>query len=113
MDPNAPDVNGNTAENADDPNTFSEANGDPFSLQNLMEWEEHMLSIPIDNFGDLIAGDLSPNQSENVSLNSQAIVMDSPSSNANVVSDFTEPVLLSPSPKGVCARAASVMKIDV
>ena len=127
MDPNAPDVNGNTAEIADDPNTLGEANGDPISLQNLMEWEEHLLSIPIDNFDDLFTGDLSPNESdgtENVSLNSQSIVVGSPFSSdiavpaydvvPNVIlTDLTGPVLSSPSPQGVCARVAFVMKTDV
>ena len=48
MDPIAPVVDGNTAEIADDPNTFSEANGDSFSLQNLMELEVNLSLYDLD-----------------------------------------------------------------
>jgi len=68
VDPNAPVVDGNTAENADDPNTFSEANGGTFSLQNLMEWEENLLSISIDDITELwLEG--SPPHVQNVTEN--------------------------------------------
>jgi hypothetical protein len=51
--PIAPVVDGNTAEIADDPNTFSEANGDSFSLQNLMELE---VNLSLDDLDELLCG---------------------------------------------------------
>lgn len=88
MDPNAPVVDGNTAENAADPNTFSEANGGTFSLQNLMAWEENILSIPIDDLDELWLEDSPPhvqNVAENTTaLDSQSIVSGFPFDNSMV-----------------------------
>ena len=65
MNPIAPVVDGNTAENADDPNTFSEVNGNRFSLQNGTEWVKDIHSIPIDDLDYLLWGSspLSPSDS--------------------------------------------------
>ena len=55
MGPIAPVVDGNTAKNADDPNTFSEANGDSFSLHDLIECNED-IPLSMDDINELLRG---------------------------------------------------------
>jgi hypothetical protein len=85
VDPNAPVVDGNTAENADDPKTFSEANGGTFSLQNLMELE---VNLSLDDLDELWLEDSPPhvqNVAENTTaLDSQSIVSGFPFDNSMV-----------------------------
>lgn len=99
MDPNAPVVDGNTAENADDPKTFSEANGDTFSLQNLMAWEENILSIPIDDLDELLCG-FSPSSPSDPDV-SESLYLNSPSDSAVALAPYdTVPSVLATDPPG-------------
>ena len=87
--PIAPVVDGNTAENADVPNTFSEANvGNSFSLHNLIELsEDEDILLSMDDINELFL-EVSSHIPSDVSTNYQPIVTGSQSFSAIVVSPY-------------------------
>lgn len=87
-------MDGNTAKIADDPNTFSEANGDSFSLQNLMELE---VNLSLDDLDELLCG-FSPSSLSDVS---ESLYLNSPSDSAVALASYdTVPGVLATDPPG-------------